>query len=225
MAAELPPDLNLELQSVIDRYVAAVQQQREAMLGAEMEVDIDGRFPKLEESGTMRVLRTISKVGEITFKVLGEFKGDDRVRKELIVRYLTEEQEKKGFGALPITPRDYDFQIKAILTDHANTPDAHRIYVFDVIPWRNAEGVFRGELWLDGETAMPLRESGELVRNPHMIISKFRFVRDYELKNGFAVIKRMEGRVDVRFYGSAELDINFSNVTWPTEQARLDSGL
>ena len=58
-----------------------------------------------------------------------------------------------------------------------------------------------------------------------MIISKFHFVRDYELKDGFAVIKRMEGRVDVRFYGSAEIDIDFSNVTWPTEQARLDSGL
>lgn len=231
-AADLPapvlePSQQSEVQGVISRYLEAVPRQKEAMLGAEMEVEIGGRFPKFEESGSLKVLRTISKVGQITFKAISDFSGADRVKKELITRYLSEEQEKQGYGALDILPIDYDFRIKAIVTRHANTPEAERTYVFDVVPRRNAEGLFKGELWLDGETGMPLRESGELVRNPHVVITRFAFVRDYELRDGVSVIKRMEGRVNVRFYGRAELDIDFGDVHWPdrpVEQALANSG-
>jgi hypothetical protein len=128
VTSAFPPNLSPELNSVVDRYVSATAKQREAMLGVQMEMDIDGRFTKLKEEGRMRVLRTISKLGELGIRVL-EFTGDNRIKTELIARYLDEEQKAKAYGAMTIAPADYDFEIKAILKRGGQST-----YVFDVTP-------------------------------------------------------------------------------------------
>lgn len=211
--------LDFQLQQVIARYSTAIHAQQNAMKGAQMEVDIDGSLPKLEKHGRMKVLRIVSLLGEITFKPLASFTGDQAVFKELITRYLSEEQQKKAYGAMNVTPDAYEFSIKAILTEKAGTPEAHTVYVFDVKPYHKAPGLFRGEVWLDGATGMPLRESGQLVENPHFMLKKVRFARDYELVDGVSVLKHFESTADVRLFGPAQLDIEFSNFTrLPVEQ-------
>ncbi|MEI9812656.1 MAG: hypothetical protein WDO18_08265 [Acidobacteriota bacterium] len=199
--------MSRELNDVIDRYVAATQVQRNAMLGAELEMDIDGRFTKLQEEGRMRVKQTISKLGELTNKML-DFAGDNRVKKDLISRYLEQEEKAKAFGAITISPLEYEFQVKAILR-HAGQVT----YVFDVKPKKSDSGKFRGELWVDGRTGMPLREAGQFVKSPSVFLTNLRFARDYELRDDIAVVKHFQSSTDVRLLGigRAELDINFSN--------------
>lgn len=201
-----PPELSSELNNVIERYVNAAQKQRDAMVGTEVEMEIDGRFTTLKESGKMKVLRTISKLGDLGYKTLGEFTGDNRVKKELITRYLGEEQKAKAVGAMPIEPRDYEFQVKAVLKR-----DGQSTYVFDVKPKKNDSGKFRGEVWIDGKTGMPLREAGQLVKSPSVWLKNLRFARDYELLDGISVVKHFQSSTDVRIIGRAEIDINFSN--------------
>jgi hypothetical protein len=213
-----PPELSPELTAVVQRYVSATSRQREAMLGAQMEMEIDGRFTKLNEEGRMRVMRTISKLGELSMKVL-EFAGDNRIKTELIARYLDEEQKAKAYGAMTIDPAEYQYEIKAILKRMGQTT-----YVFDVTPRRSAAGQFRGELWVDGATGMPLREAGQMVKSPHLLLKNLRFTREYELRDGISIVTHFQSSTDVRLLGvgRAELDVTFTNVSRaPAESERL----
>ena len=202
-----PSELSAELNDVVQRYVAATQMQRNAMLGGQIEMDIEGRFTKLREQGRMRVLRTITLAGEMPSKML-EFTGDNRIKTELIARYLEAEEKTKAYGAMTIAPKDYEFNIKAILKRNGQS-----VYVFEVSPRKNDADRFRGELWVDGATGMPLREAGRLVKSPHLLLTNLRFARDYELHDGVSIVKHFQSSTDIRLLGvgSAELDVSFSN--------------
>ena len=212
--SSFPSDLSTELNDVVRRYVVATQVQRDAMLGVQMEMEIDGRFTKLREQGKMRVLRRISKLGELGLTFL-EFYGDNRIKTELIARYLEEEPKAKTYQSLTIAPEDYEFKVKAILKDSTGTR-----YVFEVNPYKNDMGKFRGELVVDGATGMPLREAGRFVKSPHILLTNVRFARDYELHDGVSVVKHFQSSTEVRLLGvgSAELDVNFSNFSWTTAE-------
>jgi hypothetical protein len=213
--APFPPELSSELNAVVQRYEAAARVQRAAMLGAQMEMELDGRFTKLREQGRMRVLRTISKLGEMGLVIIDAFKGDNRVKTQLIARYLELDEQTKAYGAMPIATKDYEFQIKAILKRSSQS-----IYVFAVSPHKNGSDKFRGELWVDGATGMPLREAGRMVKSPHLLLTNVRFARDYELQDGISILKHFESSTTVRLpgVGSAELEVDFSNFSRMTAE-------
>jgi hypothetical protein len=214
-AADLPknyatPD---NLKDVIDRYVAAQQAQQDALKGARMEVEIDAQLPSLEKKGKLKVLRVISKFGKITFDQIGQFIGDPIVKKEFISKYLELEQNEREKGSIAITPMNYKFQINAIITQNDG-----QTYIFKLTPKRKAVGLFKGELWLDGASGMPLKESGQWVKSGSAWLKSIRFVRDYEMRNGISVIKHLQSTVDVRVFGKAELSANYSNPTWQEDE-------
>lgn len=214
-AADLPknyanPD---NLKEVINRYVAAQQAQQDALRGARMEVEIDAQLPSLEKKGKLRVLRVISKFGKITFDQIGQFIGDPIVKNEFITKYLEIEQSERQKGSIAITPANYKFQINAIITQ-----DDHQIYIFKLNPRHKAIGLFKGELWLDGATGMPLKETGQMVKSGSAWLKSIRFVRDYEMRNGVSVLKHLQSTVDVRVFGKAELSANYSNPTWQEDE-------
>ena len=198
-----PREFATELEAVLVRYAAAIPRQNQAMLGAQMTVEYEARFTELHEQGRWRFLRKISRLGEVTFNQITAFVGDDRVRKELILRSMEEEQRAQAYGAFSVTAADYKFQINAILVK----PDKRKVYVLDVTPRRKAPGLFQGQVEVDGETGMPLRESGKLVKTPHWILSNVRFSREYELRNGISVVKHFESRATVKFLGIGPAEI------------------
>jgi len=192
---------------MVSKYLDASRVQADALRGVEMEVDINATLPKLEKHGTLRALRRISRLGQITYKALG-FSGDTTVKKEVISRYLAAESEARESGELAISPANYKFKHKSS-TDW----NGRRIEVFQITPKKKIVGLFRGELWLDAETGMPVRESGQFVKTPSVFLKKVEFVRDYELQDGVAVPKHIESTVDTRLVGRAQLSIDFSTVT------------
>jgi hypothetical protein len=192
---------------IITKYLDATQIQQQALRGAQMNVDINAKLPKLEKQGKLRALRTISKLGQITYKALG-FSGDNTIKKEVIARWLELESQGRESGSIAITPDNYKFKMKAYLEQNGVS-----IAILQLTPRRKAVGLFRGELWLDAKNGMPLREVGRFVKNPSVFLKKIEFVRDYELQNGIAIPKHIEGKVDTRIVGRAELTIDFSNFT------------
>lgn len=216
--APAPEKLSPEVEDVIARYQTAAEVQRKAMLGAQMEMDIDGRFTKLREEGRMRVLRTIGKLGDLTQKML-DFTGDNRVKTELIARFLEQENKEKAYGAMILRPQDYEFRLGAITKNGDRT-----VYQFDVKPRKNVAGRIKGEVWIDGQTGMPLRESGMLAKSPSVLLTNLRFTRDYELHDGVSIVKSFRSSTDVRFpgVGRAELDVDFKNFSY-IDQAAADS--
>ena len=70
-------------------------------------------------------------------------------------------------------------------------------------------GLFKGELWVDGQTGMPVHESGQFVKSPSVFVKRIRFVRDYEIRDGVAILNYIESTVDTRLAGRAKLDVRY----------------
>ncbi len=206
---------------VVGRYLDATKIQQEALRGVQMDVDIDAQLPKMKQHGTMKVLRVVSRVGKITYKKLGEFVGDPTVKNEVIARYLQAETEGRENGSMAISRANYKFRLKAKFTQKNQvTQIEQKIYVFELDPKKKKLGLFKGEIWLDGDTGMPLREAGELVKNPSVWLKKVEFVRDYQIQDGISLPSHIKSTVDTRLgLGTAELSINYSNYTHQDPEA------
>jgi hypothetical protein len=204
--------------AVVENYWAASQQQQRAFAGSSMEVDIEASLPKLKKHGRLRGLRRISSLGRITYEAL-RFEGDNSVKKHVIARYLSAEAEAQADGSpsLAVTPANYKFKYKGPKQSGAQT-----VEVFQVTPRRKLVGLFRGEIWIDANTFLCVRESGRLVKNPSIFVKKIEFVKEYEIQNGIAVPRQIHSIVDTRLVGPAELTIDFRNVSF-AEASRRES--
>jgi len=205
-ASEAESDESVE---VLHRYLDATRTQQDTLRGVEMQVDIDAKLPKLEKQGRFRALRRISRLGLITYKALG-FSGDSTVKNEVITRYLSAESQARDTGAVAIAPANYKFKYKGVADR-----EGREVAIFQITPRKKVVGLFKGELWLDRATGMPVRESGTFVKNPSVFLKKIEFVRDYEIHDGVAFPKHIESTVDTRLVGRAELSIDFSNFSRP----------
>jgi hypothetical protein len=209
-----PDDASLE---IVGRYLDATRTQQEVLRGAQMEMNVHASLPKLGKQGTLLALRTISKFGKITYKALG-FSGDNTVKQEVIARYLQAESEARENGSIAISPQNYKFRLKATLERNDQ-----RILIFQLTPKKKVIGLFKGELWLDSSTGMPLREAGEFVKSPSVFLKKVAFVRDYQIRDGVAFPSSIQSTVDTRLIGKAELSILFTNVSYPDNDSDLET--
>jgi hypothetical protein len=191
-------------EEMVSRYVDAIQQQQGALRGGTMEVDIDASVPQMKTKGKLHALKSISKLGKITYHALG-FSGDNSVKTEVIARYLKAEVDAAQDGQnFTISPENYKFKYKGM-----EERDGRDVYILHVNPRHKKVGLFKGELWLDAQTYLPVRESGSFVKTPSIFLKKMQFVRVYEIQNGVSVPQRLESKAEVRFIGPVELNINY----------------
>ena len=201
---------------IIDKYLQATQTHEDTLRGVSMEVDINADVPSLKEHGRLHALRKISKVGQITYHVLG-FQGDNTIKNQVIARYLQAEQQGQGDESLAINPSNYKFKYKGI--KHGSGQDA---YVFQLSPRKKRVGLFKGEIWLDTKTYLPVYEKGRLVKNPSIFFKKVDFDRAFAIQNGLAVPQSMSSTIDVRLIGKVHLNINYSNFGPSSDTAAAD---
>ncbi len=192
---------------LIDKYVAASKSN--VLNGIRMDAEVEASLPKQKKFGTMSALRTITKVGKVTWDKM-RFSGDNTIKKDVIARYIQAEQEaaEADIAKFAITPENYRFKYKGL-----ENKDGARVHVFHLTPKRKAVGLFKGELWLDPETALPVREFGELVKSPSIFLKKVQFAREYEIVDGHAIPKHVESKIATRVWGPAEVSINYRNFT------------
>jgi len=190
---------------IINRYLQATQNHEDALRGASMQVDISASIPELKKQGRLHALRKISRVGQVTYRVLG-FQGDNSVKSDVIARYLQAEQQGQGDQSFAITPQNYKFKFKG--RKELNSDD---VYVFQLSPRKKKVGLFKGELWIDGKTGLPVQEKGKLVKNPSIWFKKVEFERDFKIQNGASIPAHMSSTIDVRLIGKVELNIDYSD--------------
>jgi hypothetical protein len=209
---------------VLNRYQAGNQEQQVRLRDTSMEVEIEARLPRLKKEGSLHALRQISRLGQITYDAV-QSSGDKMVNKDVIARYMAAEAEaSKGIvdsrgrpQSIGLTPDNYKFKQKAVLT-----ANGRRIYIFQVTPRKSRLGLFKGEIWVDSDTGMPVREAGRFVKSPSVFLSKVDFVREYEMIDGLAVPAKVETRVETRLVGLAELSIRYNNYSFSqTAQAGI----
>ncbi len=196
-----------ETTKIINKYLTATQAPSNTLRGVSMEVEISASVPELQKHGKLHALQNISKLGQITYKVLG-FQGDDTVKKDVIARYLSAEQQSQSDNRMAVTPANYKFKFKGEMTRNGRSVD-----ILQITPRKKAIGLFKGELWVDAETGMPVREIGLFVKSPSVFLKKIAFIRDYEMQGSVSIPAHIESTVDTRIAGRAELEISFSNFT------------
>lgn len=211
VAAESTNDADQEL---VGKYLDATRVQQETLRGTRMDVSIDAKLPQLAKQGRLRALRFVSRLGKITYKALG-FSGDNTVKKEVIVRYLSLDSDSGPSGDVSITPANYHFKFKTKMHQGDRL-----VEVLELTPkkkhwWGGYKvGLFKGELWLDADTGMPIRLAGQWVKSPSVFVKRVQFVQEFEMQqNGVSIPSHIESTVDTRIAGRAELSINFSNFT------------
>lgn len=202
---------------IVERYVAATQAQQENFRDYSMEVEIDATLPKLGKQGRMHAFRFISRLGEITYRAI-RFDGDNTIKKDVIARYLAAETAaREGGKTLAVTPENYKFKYKASLER-----DGKKVHILSVSPKKKRVGLFKGEVWVDAETFLTVREAGTFVKNPSVFLKKVEFVRDFEIRDGLALPRHVESRIQTRLVGQAQMNINYTNVVRTTsEQAQV----
>lgn len=194
---------------VVETYTVIAERQNGRLRGASMEVEIEASLPKLKKHGRLSALRRISDLGRITYEKI-HFEGDKSIENEVIARYLAAdaEAETSNPGARAISPANYRFKYKGERDDRGRP-----LYVFQLTPIKKRVGLFRGELWLDANTCLPVREAGRMVKNPSIFLKRIDFVREYEIRDGVAIPHEIASTVDTRLVGKAELIVRFQNIS------------
>jgi hypothetical protein len=198
------PDNADEGREVLQKYFAATQAQAERMRGVQMDVDIEATLPKLQKEGQMHALRMVTKLGKIAYHGV-QFVGDNTIKKEVIARYLTAEVQPQTQN-MGINDVNYKFKFKGL-----KRQDYRTVYIFSLTPRRKSVGLFKGELWVDPESFLPIMEAGQFVKTPSVFLKKVSFVRLYEIKDGLAIPRHIESTIDARVVGKAVLAIDYSN--------------
>ncbi len=201
--------------AIVENYIAAAQRQNQMVRGASMEVEISGSLPKLQKQGKLHALRRITNLGRITYEAF-HFQGDNTIKKEVINRYLEQEAESLGDPSIAVAPNNYKFKYKG-----SAEMDGRDTYVFQVAPRKKREKLYKGELWIDAATYLPVREAGRVVKTP-MGVRTVTFVRSYGIENGIAVPRRLESETEVWFFGKAELTVDFANFSVDNQHAGED---
>jgi hypothetical protein len=211
-AMEPDPSSSVDSAEILDKYVQAAQNTEGASHGESMEVEINASVPKLKANGTLRALRVMSHVGRITYRVLG-FQGSNAVKTQVIARYLQAEQQGQSNPHLAVAPVNYKFKFKG-----ARRLDSGKdVYIFALTPRRRETGLFKGEIWLDSASYLPVYEKGRFVKNPTIFFKKVDFERAFAIKDGKPFPEYMNSTITTRVVGKVELDVNYSNYAPETD--------
>jgi hypothetical protein len=193
-------------QEVLSRFHEATREQARQLRDVEMDVEIDAALPRLGRKGTLSALRAIGRLGQITYKAI-TFQGDDSIKRDVIARYMQAEVEASQKPGLGIQPENYKFR-------HAGYHKAGdwELYLYEITPRQKKPGLFRGWIWLEAKSAMPVREEGEFVKSPSIFLRRISFTRDYTVQDGISIPSAIRSTVDTRIVGKAEIQVRYKNL-------------
>ena len=190
----------------LDRYLASRDQQP-AYSDSVFTIQIDASIPRLHKQGSLSGLKLVSCTGQIVYRGL-RFTGDKLVKTAVIARFLAHDMNPaERTGDVAVSRQNYWFT-------YNKTSDYNGLtaYGFLLKPRRKRAGLFRGELWLTADTAVPLRLWGDLVKSPSIFIRSFRLVQDYQTVGGCSQPLRLLLTAHTRVSGTVEMAIRLQPV-------------
>ena len=179
-----------------------------------------GKLPKLNKTASLAATRHTDNRGLVQYKDVLVRSGDSTVQKDVIARFMSGEVDTASDPvkaaerkAMAITADNYKFKYKGV----QQVPGAGQVHVFEVNPKKKRVGLFKGELWLDAETGLTVREAGKFVKSPSVFLKNVEFERHYAILDGVSVPKSLSSNIETRFWGTAVLQIEYSDVTFDPE--------
>jgi hypothetical protein len=166
-------------------------------------IEIEASLPKLKKHATLRAIRRITPAGAPDFQIL-ETGGDRVVRHQVIERYLNAQITAAQIPAasVAITPANYEFRYQGVVKVGETLA-----YAFQIRPRKKRTGLISGELWLDAETGLAIRQSGRMVKSPSLFVRSIGVTRETILSRGIASMLLTHLSVDTRLVGLADLTV------------------
>ncbi len=185
--------------AVFERYLALQAAGAEQPWNLET-IDVEAWLPRLSEHGRLRAIRSLEPEGAPQYQKV-EITGDRTVRQQVLLRYLRAEIEGgKPNPATAITLANYKIAFRAQVAE-----GGYPAYAFKITPRQKRDGLIKGELWLDADTATVIHQSGYLVKRPSFFIKRVAVTREYWLNRGVVEARTTRVHVDTRIAGPAEL--------------------
>ncbi len=180
------------------RYTAAEQEAGPWRLET---IEIDASLPKLAKQGRFRAIRRLLPFGRPQYQVL-EIDGDQTIKQQVIERYLSTEAHVADIPAssVAISPANYKFRYNGTVMEGSGLA-----YAFLITPRKKREGLIKGELWLDGQTGLAVRQSGWLVKRPSFFVKRINVTREISLSGGVIEARITHLSLDLRLVGRAEI--------------------
>lgn len=177
--------------------------------GLVMKAKFEASLPNMKKHGVMETEKRIDERGHVSYE-MKSYEGDDTIKKQVIARYISAEQDSSNTpngGAADIQPLNYKFKYK-----RSEKMGERLAEVFEVSPRRTAVGLFKGEIWLDQDSGLPLRFTGRLVKNPSVIFKTNDFTQDFVVQGGQAFESVLTIDSNTRLVGKVIMQITTSEV-------------
>ncbi|MGD0580349.1 MAG: hypothetical protein ABSC08_15640 [Bryobacteraceae bacterium] len=203
-----------------ERYEIEIQKSRNRLVrGVTMVAKFAGKMTGLEKVARIEARRHVASDGTINYDVIAR-EGDKTVQKELIVRFINLEMEARSHGGedVAITPKNYKLKFKGSIDQAGRDTD-----IFEVHPRKKRIGLFKGEVWVDTETGLTVHQAGQWVKSPSVFVKSVKFVQDFEIRDGYQVPKSTSFTTQTRFWGVAEMNVEYTDISWDTAVAASQS--
>ena len=198
----------------LERYLAARPNEQAGCADSLFAVQIDASLPALKKTGRMTGFKRMAQPVQPVYRGL-RFTGDRFVKTQVIARFLAHDTDSRTeTEQISVTPANYVIAYEGISAYNGLTA-----YVFLLRPRRKRAGLFHGELWLDADTAAPVRLWGDLVKSPSIFVRSFRFVQDYQTIAGCAEPLRLLVTAHTRIVGTVEMTVWTHPASAETEDA------
>jgi hypothetical protein len=200
--AEASPNAAASL--AFGRYVASLEQSAPFSGSGETVVDIEASLPGMEKRGHLMAIRHAGVSPESEYEVV-RTEGDPTVKSQVIARYLSAQLQTEALPAssIAVTPANYNFRYMGSI----QVGDSPMVYVFDISPKQKRDGLLQGQLWIDAQTGIAVRQTGFVVKKPSVFIRRIAIVRDLQLSDGTPSGRTTRVEIDTRIVGRAELTI------------------
>ena len=186
------------------RYIASAQSRNPFTEAGTIQLQIDASLPALEKSGSMVAIRETGASERSEYHAI-EFTGDSTIKREVIARYLAAQRDGEAmpYSSVAITPINYKFR-------YLGSVQSPRVsaYIFQITPRQKRLGLVEGQIWIDSETGILLRQTGRFVKRPSVFVRRIDFVRDIEVRDGRAYARTTHVTIDTRIVGAAKLSIS-----------------
>ena len=191
--------------AILEQYLKASKASQDAMRGMTMSVEMHATIPRLDREGGMKATRTVSATGEVSYSGM-TFDGHDSIKRDVIARFLQADVEASKQAAIGITPANYRFKYWGLY----GTGD-WQLQLFELTPKRKVAGLFKGWIWVEAKTGLPVREEGRFVKNPSVFLKRWDFARDYDVRSGLSQLSYVSSTVMTRIVGEANGTIHYDN--------------
>ena len=190
------------------RYVASIEQNAPFSVTGEIAVEIEASLPGMDKHGHLVAIRHTGAPAPGEYEVV-RIEGDSTVKQQVIARYLSAQLQTEALPAssIAVTPANYNFRYIGSLKTTSEAGSTPLVYIFDISPKQKRDGLLQGQLWIDAETGIAVRQTGFVVKKPSVFIRRIAITRDLVLSDGTPSSRTTRVEIDTRIVGRAELTI------------------